>query len=356
MTLRLRLGLAGLTVLLLAKCGGSAPLLTGGSDTTIVAIYGDQALHQDEFSREYRQNSGLAAPGPTDSPEEFLDRYINYKLKVLAAEAAGYDKDPTVINEIHSYRAAFARPYLIDREVLAPILLDYYEKKKQIGHASHIFTRLQPDMPPADTLRTYNRAQALRDSVLQGMQFGEVAMLYSEDPSAANAAAPQGYRGDLGWFTAGMMIKPFEDRAYAEPIGQPSEVFRSDYGYHVILVHSRRPSVPSIQLSQILVRINGSSPDSVVVARKRIEGAKARLDAGQNFAFVAGELSEETSSRNRGGDIGSINYLKRGIDSTFREIAFNIPAVGDVTDIVETGYGFQIPEAYRARHARHLRI
>ena len=342
MTLRLGLGLAGFAVLMLAKCGGSAPLLIGESDTTIVAIYGDQVLHQDDFRREYRRNSNLAAPGSTDSHEEFLERYINYKLKVLAAENAGYDKDPSVVNEIHSYRAAFARPYLVDRVVLAPILLDYYEKKKQNVHASHIFTRLTPDMPPADTLHTFNRAQALRDSVLKGMQFGEVAMRYSEDPSAANAAAQRGYRGDLGWFAAGMMIKPFEDRAYAEPIGQPSEVFRSDYGYHVILIHDRRPSVPSIQLSQILVRINGSSPDSVAVAREKIESAKARLDAGQNFAFVAGELSEEAASRIKGGDVGSINYLRRDIDSTFREIAFKIPAVGDVTDIVETGYGFQI--------------
>ena len=337
----LRLGWPGLAVLFLAGCGGGTALITS-SDTTAVATYGNHALYPDEFLLEYERNAILSASGAKDTPEEFLDRLINYRLKVLEAEAAGYHEEPAVVDEIHSYRAAFARPYLVDRVVLAPILLDFYEKKKQIVHASHLFTRLQPEMSPTDTLRAYNRALALRDSVLQGMAFADVAELYSEDAAASSPDARQGYRGDLGWFTAGMMIKDFEDRAYTEPVGAVSEVFRSQYGYHVIKVHDRRPAIPSIRLSQILVRINGTAPESTAVARKKIEEARDRLDAGQNFAFVASELSEEANSRHRGGDVGLIRYLTRGLDSAFKEIAFNIHNVGDVTDIVHTGYGFQI--------------
>ena len=333
---------ASLSVLLLTKCGGSARLGEDNADTMIVATYGDQVVYQSEFLREFERSASLDVSDAADTHEDFLERYVNYRLKVLAAEEAGYARNPALLSEIHAYRASFARPYLLDREVLAPILLDFYDKKKQFVHASHIFVQLRPDMSAADTLRAYALAQSLRDSVTQGMPFAEVAMLYSEDLSAATPTAPQGYRGDLGWFTAGMMIKPFEDRAYNEPIGQVSEVFRSDYGYHVLLVHEREPAVPNIRLSQILIRINGTAPESLLVARNRIETAKARLDAGQNFAYVAGELSEESGSRSRGGDVGSIRYLTRGIDSTFRAAAFSIPAVGDVTDILRTGYGFQI--------------
>ena len=337
-----RLGLAALAVVLLARCGGSTPLVTEEeANTSIVAVIGGHVLSQDEFRQEYDRNNSFAA-SDSNAYEDFLEQYVDFRLKVLAAEASGYGEDPAMLNEIHTYRAAFARPYLVDREVLAPILMDYYEKKKEIVRASHIFTRLLPEMTAADSLLAYARTAALRDSVLQGMNFGDVALLYSEDPSAANPASPQGYRGDLGWFTAGMMIKSFEDRAYTEPIGEVSEVFQSDYGYHVLKVHDRRPMVPNVRLSQILVRINGTAPESTAVARERIEAAKARLDAGQNFAYVASELSEEVNSRGRGGDVGFLSYLSRGIDSTFKEIAFNIDAVGDVTDIVQTGYGFQI--------------
>jgi len=173
-------------------------------DSTVVAIYGDHVLHTDELLQEYKRNSNVA---DSSSPEDFLDRFVKFRLKVLAAESSGYHEDPSVQEEIQLYRSAFARPYLIDREVLAPILLDFYEKKKQAVHASHIFGYLRPDMSPADSLQVYNRIEALRDSVLQGMDFGDVAFKYSEDPVAANPEAPHGYRGDLGWFSAGKMIK-----------------------------------------------------------------------------------------------------------------------------------------------------
>jgi len=307
-------------------------------DSTVVAIYGDHVLRTDELVQEYKRNSNVAE---SDSPEDFLDRFVKFRLKVLAAESSGYHKDPSVQEEIQLYRSAFARPYLIDREVLAPILLDLYEKKKQAVHASHIFGYLRPDMSPAESLQVYNRIEALRDSVLQGMNFGEVAFKYSEDPVAANPEAPQGYRGDLGWFSAGKMIKEFEDQAYSTPIGEPSETFVSDFGYHIVMVHDRKVMRP-IRLSQILVRINGTAPESLAVAREKIERAKARLDAGQNFAFVANEMSEDEGSRPRGGDVGFITYDNNYIDTTLKRLAFDIKDIGDVTDILHTGYGFQI--------------
>ena len=319
-------------------CGQSEPL----PPDTIVATFGDEVLRLGEFEKEFQRSSNLSAAEEPDTPEEFLDRYVHYRLKVMAAEEAGLDNSPDIQDEIHMYRAAFARPYLVDRKVLAPILLDFYEKKKQLVHASHIFTGIRPELGPADSARAYLKIQALRDSVLSGVSFGDIAERNSEDPSAASPEAQQGYRGDLGWFTAGMMVKAFEDLAYTVPVGEVSEIFRTQYGFHILLVHDRKPAVPDITISQILVRINGAAPESLAVARERIEAAKARLDAGQNFAYVAAEASEETRSRTRGGDVGTLSYLMRGIDSTFKEIAFNMNDVGDVTDIVETGYGFQI--------------
>ena len=342
MTLRLGTGCAILCALLLTRCGSSGTLSESEADPTIVALLGDEVLRAEDFRLEYQRNAASAPAGERDTPEVFLDRYIDYRLKVRAAEDAGYSEDPIILDEIHSYRAAFARPYLVDRRVLAPILLDYYEKKKQFVHASQVFFQAPIDSSPRDTLRAYVRAHAIRDSVMAGMPFAEAAVRFSEDPAASTQGARQGYRGDLGWFTAGMMIKPFEDQAYSAPLGEVSEVFRTEYGYHFILVHGRRPAIPSIRLSQILIRIPHSAPESVAVAREKIDRAKGRLNAGQNFSLVAGDMSEEMRSRQLGGDIGMISYFSRGIDTTFKRLAFGIPEVGDVTDVIRTGYGFQI--------------
>ena len=310
-----------------------------GEESPVVAIFGEHVLSLDDLRREYARNSSVAVEGDA---EDFLNRYVDFRLKVMEAEAIGYHRDEGVLEEIELYRTAFARPYLVDREVLAPILLDFYEKQKQEVHASHIFAFLRPEMSLEDSMEVYDRMQALRDSVLGGMDIGEVAFKYSEDPAATSPQSPQGFRGDLGYFGAGRMIKEFEDKAYTEPLGVPSEVFSSDFGYHIVVVHDRRPTIQDIRLSQILVRIPDDHPDSVAAAREKIAEAKARLDAGQNFAFVASEMTEHETSRTQGGDVNFIRYSYPGLDSAFKEIAWGIENVGDVTDTLRTGYGYQI--------------
>ena len=112
---------------------------------------------------------------------------------------------------------------------------------------------------PDDTLAAYQKMVALRDSVIQGEDFGDLAVRNSEDPSARNPQAKLGYRGHLGIFSAGRMVKPFEDRAYSTPIGEVSEIFRTKFGYHLIYVHDRFAKIPDIRISHIVIRPKGTT-------------------------------------------------------------------------------------------------
>ena len=77
-------------------------------------------------------------------------------------------------------------------------------------------------------------AEVLREKVLAGEDFGELAAELSTDPSAATN------NGDLGWFTYGSMVAPFEEAAFAlENVGDVSEAVQTDFGYHVIQLLGR---------------------------------------------------------------------------------------------------------------------
>jgi peptidyl-prolyl cis-trans isomerase C len=77
------------------------------------------------------------------------------------------------------------------------------------------------------------KATALKAEIEGGADFAEVAKANSSDGAAANG-------GDLGWFGAGMMVKPFEDAVLAAEVGKVTGPIQTDFGWHLLLVKETR--------------------------------------------------------------------------------------------------------------------
>jgi len=102
-------------------------------------------------------------------------------------------------------------------------------KQKEERRASHILLLAGKEM----TAEQIKAAQAKADDILKQLKkapedFAKLAKQYSQDPGSAEKG------GDLDWFGRGMMVKPFEDAAFALKENQISEVVRSDFGFHII--------------------------------------------------------------------------------------------------------------------------
>src|SRR5690606_13345660 len=212
----------GLVAPALSGCSGSRPPapepeLDLTDPDLPVATYADEALTLSEFEDAYATAVGGRTTAANDSLgayQDFLERYVNFRLKVRQAYEIGLDQDSALQAEMASYRDQLARPYFTDQAVLDAIVRDLYEKQKEEISAAHILVQVAEDAPAADTLAAYEKITALRDSIEAGMPFDEVAFRHSEDPSARRN------RGDLGYFTGGRMIEPFENAAYATPVGE----------------------------------------------------------------------------------------------------------------------------------------
>jgi len=319
---------------------------TVAQDVIIAEIDG-QPLTLDEFEREYTRTVGSNAAAKNDSLAEYIDflqRYVNFRIKLKEARIAGYFEDEELISEINGYRASFAKPYLIDNEIIEPLVNDLYEKRKEFIHASHIMTVFpRNNSSPEDTLRAWNKIVALQDSLQMGTPFADLAVRESEDPSASNPESSRGYQGDLGRFTGGEMIHPFEVAAYNTPVGEISDIVRSAYGYHIIKVHGREPAKPDYLASHIMLQFSGVTREDSLRTYSKMDSLKTLIDDGMSFSEVAMAHSEDRMSAPQGGSLQAfIEFGTPNIAPTFHDALFELETPGQISDVTETQFGLHL--------------
>ncbi|MFN9916927.1 MAG: hypothetical protein ACK53L_30340, partial [Pirellulaceae bacterium] len=91
----------------------------------------------EEFENIFRKNNRDSVITP-QSLDEYMELFINFKLKVKEAREAGLDTVKKFKTELDGYRAQLARPYLTDADKLNDLVKEAYENYKQEVHAAHI--------------------------------------------------------------------------------------------------------------------------------------------------------------------------------------------------------------------------
>lgn len=249
--------------------------------------------------------------------EEYVDLFVNFKLKVAAAEEAGLDTTTAFKKEFNGYRQQLAKSYLTDASVDEANAMDTYNRLKENVEASHILIRLQPDATQEQVTDAYNRAERARQRVLDGEAFDKVAREVSEDPSVAQNG------GYLGFFTAMQMIRPFENAAYNLKVGEISEPVRTDFGYHVIKVSGRRPDIGKVLVAHIFKYLpQDASKEKQQQVEAQMDSIYNVLQQGGDFAELAKSFSEDRGTAARGGELPWIGLHQTVKD--FEDIAFSL--------------------------------
>ncbi|NNE68855.1 MAG: hypothetical protein HKN29_00675 [Rhodothermales bacterium] len=186
-------------------------------------------------------------------------------------------------------------------------------------------------------MRAYRQVEGLLDSLRAGVDFGALAARHSEDPSAQTPNRP-GYQGRLGFYSGGRMVKPFEDRMFSTPVDSVSEIFRTQFGYHILKVHDRMPAQAERRIAHIMVQPRGQTATDSLDAATRLQEVIDRLESGEAFEDVAREASNDQQSAPRGGDLDFIAY-DGWLPAEMRDAAFAIDSVGVVAGPVQTQFG-----------------
>jgi peptidyl-prolyl cis-trans isomerase SurA len=289
----------------------------------------------EEFVYLYRKNHQHKPEEFTkEKIGEYLDLFINYKLKVEEALFRGMDSSATFKKEYQTYRDELLKPYLPDSKVVDSLVVRTYERLKEEVNASHILIMLKPDALPADTLKAYQKIVELRERAVAGEDFSALAALYSEEPGA-NVT-----KGNLGYFTAMQMVFPFEQAAYLTPVGGVSKPVRTQFGYHILKVLGRQPSRGEVEVSHIMIRAGADDADEE--AKNTIFDIYDKLHKGMDWEELCQQFSEDPNSKDKGGKLRPFGVGAMSSAPQFQEMAFSLQQPGDISDPVRTQFGWHI--------------
>ncbi len=298
----------------------------------ILLIVGGKQVQSGEFIRMYKKSREPEKKLDIDS---YLQQYIVFKLKVADAIKQGYDTTKAFRSELGGYRNQLAQNYLTDNQAKEKLLRKSYERSLTEINAWHILIALPPEVSPEDTLKAYQKASFIRDRIVLGEPFEQVARGTSDDQSVKVNG------GNLGYFSVFQMIMPFEEVAYSLKKGSVSMPVRTPFGYHIIKVADKRPSKGKIKVAHIMKAAPpGTDESEVKKAEAEINNIYKMLQEGASFSDLAKKYSDHKESAQKGGEL---NWFGAGeIVSDFSEAAFSITDTGKYTKPIRTIYGWHI--------------
>jgi len=301
---------------------------------TIVGEFGKYKITLKEFEYAYAKNVGGWEAAQEDSLsqfKDFMDLYMNFRMKLRNAEVRSFDTDPALQKELEDYQRQVGKSYIIEKYILQPGVEKLYENRKEELRVSHIMIRPGEEGDEA----ALEKANAISDSIKNGASFEEMAENYSED----QFSGPKG--GDIFFITAGLLPYEFEDAMYTLQEGEfYPEPVKTNYGYHLIKITERQPRTPKIKASHILISyFDAKGEVDSAAAKLTADSVLAKLNQGESFESLVEQYSDDTGTKVKGGDLGF--FERRQMVQEFDETAFNM-SVGEISGLVQTNFGYHI--------------
>ena len=317
----------------------------------IVVTIGDLQISKAEFEANYKKNNANTQEAKDKkTPGEYLDLFVNFKLKVIEAQKLGYDTMKSFVDELKGYREELARPYLTNITYKEEVVKTEYHRTQFERKTSHILIKAGKDATPADTLAAWNKISDIRKQIIEGADFNEMAAKYSEDPSAVQN------KGSLPYFSAFQMVYPYENMAFITPVGQISQIVRTSYGYHIIKVEDEREASGEIQVAHIMFMFpKQASEETIAKLKVRADSVWNLVTSGSDFAESAKKYSQDKSSSQDGGKMNWFTSSNFGVKE-FSDAAFELKKDGDISPVIHTPYGWHIIKRLELKKNQPLEV
>ncbi len=271
------------------------------SDPVLMTING-KPVTKAEFEYSYYKNSSVEGAVEQKSVREYVPMFINYKLKVAAAEAAGLDTLSSFKQEFRTYRDMQLTPYMVDQAYIDSIAHGVYDRTlKQLGgkdliRPAHILIAVA--QKATDVQKQAAKAKA--DSIYQALQGGADFAQMAKQFSADTGSKEQG--GQLPLLGPGATVKEFEEAAYALKTGETSQPVLSPFGYHIIRMTERKPLDPydsvKVQIMAMLKQNNIEEASAEHRIKQIVDASNGRLTREAVLdSVLAAHIDHEPSLR-----------------------------------------------------------
>ena len=274
-------------------------------DDPVIMTVNGQSVLRSEFEYSYNKNN---SEGVIDkkSVEEYVDLFINYKLKVAAALDAHYDTLTSFKQEFAQYRDQQVLPAMVtDDDMLKEAHNIYDNTVRQIGpdglvQVAHILIRVDQKAPADDLSAAKQRIDSVYNALKQGADFAELAGKVSQDPGSAR----QG--GLLPFVQRGQLVKEFEEAAFTLKDGELSEVVQSPYGYHVILKKGHKMLEPFEEHRESILKFMEQRGIRERLAKAMVDTLVSQSDGKLTSDAIMRQKADELSAKD-----ADLKYLIR---------------------------------------------
>lgn len=201
-----------------------------------------------------------------------------------------------------------------------------------------------PNRPSPEIIQqAEQKAEQIRDALLKGAPFGQMAVRYSDAPEASQG-------GDLGWRNILELNPSFADALTEAKKNTLVGPIRSPGGFHLIAVRDRRGD-QSVVVTEYKARHILIKPDAVrslEKAEQLAQNVRRELEGGAEFADLARRFSEDPLSAAKGGDLGWVraDQLVPGFASVMTQLPLNT-----LSDLTKSRFGFHLIEVLETRES-----
>lgn len=266
------------------------------ADDQVLMTINGKPIMASEFTYIYQKNS-QGTTAEQKSIDEYVNLFVNFKLKVEEALSRGLDTTADYQKELAGYRAQAATKYMTDSAAFDSLVILSYERMAHPRRAAHITIQCPMNSNDSITAIAYAQMEAARARVLKGEKFDKVALEVSTDPSV------QENKGELGWITPFRYVYSFEDAVYNTPVGEVTPIFRSGYGFHIALVEEEG-EFKEVKASHIMKMVPQDNEVAAEAQRAILDSIYRRFLNGESFAQLAKECSDDKGSAIKGGELG----------------------------------------------------
>ncbi len=298
--------------------------------------YGSHKVTSKEFLRAFDKNNPGDATGAEreKAMRDYLDLYINSRLKIQEAYARGYDTLPRLKSEMDNLRNQIIDPYLRDPNAIDRLRREAFLRSQKDIRVAHIFISLTDASGKEDTLQAGRKLRELQKELSKGTDFQELATRYSDDPAAKEN------RGDLHYITVFTLPYAFENIIYQLKPGKVSSPYRSRAGYHLFKNLGERKALGKIRIQQILLAIPPQANAALVEEKRRLaDSIYQLLKNGAELSPLAKQYSNDLVSSQTNGQVPDI--VVGQYESDFEAFIASL-APGELGKPFQSAHGFHI--------------
>ncbi|MEO8853567.1 MAG: peptidylprolyl isomerase [Ginsengibacter sp.] len=295
----------------------------------VLFTYGNHPVSAAEFLKAFNKNK-TDSNNDVQALRNYLDLYINFKLKVQAAKDMRLDTLASMKADVQNFRSQIQNTYLTDQQEIRSMTDQAFDRSQKDIHA--VFYFLKPAMD-ADSTKAKNEIERFSSPSKMRNSEDIISQLKSTGLFSIES-------GDLGYITVFTLPYSFENIIYGIKPGELSVTFSAKNGWYIFKNLGERKAVGKITIAQILFSI----PEGVTSQREEIkklaDSVYNALKKGSDFASLAKEFSDDRSTFMNGGLIPEFGTAK--YDSTFEDHAFDLKENGDISAPFETQFGYHI--------------